>query len=123
MSNSFGERLNELINDTVKKKVLFAQSIHVDQSYISQIVSGKKIPSDRVISDICRVYGVSEAWLRYGEPPKMIVQDDSSLDEIAKSQNLSSQDVNIIKGLIQLDTVQRNMVLSMLRGLVDDPKK
>ena len=66
MENSIGGRLNLLIDNLGIKKVEFAQSINVDQSFISQITAGKRNPSDRTIADICRVFSVSEAWLREG---------------------------------------------------------
>ena len=66
MENSIGGRLNLLIDNLGIKKVEFAQCINVDQSFISQITAGKRNPSDRTIADICRVFSVSEAWLREG---------------------------------------------------------
>ena len=41
MLNTFGERLNELIEELGMKKVQFAKELDVDQSYISQMISGK----------------------------------------------------------------------------------
>lgn len=117
MSNTFGERLNELISDLNMKKVQFAQEIDVDQSYISQMISGKRTPSDRVIRDICRVGGVNKEWLCEGVGPKKSISD--SLDALADAHNLSIKDRDIIKGFLKLDEAQRSTVLNMLRGLVD----
>lgn len=117
MSNTFGERLNELIADLKMKKVQFAQEIDVDQSYISQMISGKRKPSDRVIRDICRVGGVNKEWLCDGTGHKKSIPD--SLDALADAHNLSVKDRDIIKGFLKLDESQRNTVLNMLRGLVE----
>ena len=44
----------------------FAQELHLSQQFVSLICNGTKVPSDRTIADICRVFNVSEAWLRDG---------------------------------------------------------
>lgn len=52
----------------------FAARLNISQSMVSMICSGKKSPSDRTITDICREFGVSEKWLRTGDGPKRIPQ-------------------------------------------------
>lgn len=42
---------------------------------------GRRDPSDRTISDICREFSISEAWLRYGEG-EMLVQRSAN-DQLA----------------------------------------
>jgi transcriptional regulator with XRE-family HTH domain len=119
MTCGFADRLNELISDTGMKKVQFAQAIKVDQSYISQMISGKRTPSDRVIDDICRVCGVNKEWLCDGTLPKKSLHSSDSLDAIADSYNLSPLDRDILKGFLELDDVRRSIVLDMMRGLID----
>lgn len=48
-------------------KAKFAVEIGVSAAYVSQLCSGVREPSDRTISDICRIYNVNEQWLRTGE--------------------------------------------------------
>lgn len=38
----------------------------MSENFIWQIEKGQREPSDRTISDICRVYGINEPWLREG---------------------------------------------------------
>jgi transcriptional regulator with XRE-family HTH domain len=45
----------------------FAEKLGLSQNFIWQVEKGQREPSDRTISDICRVYGVNEVWLRTGE--------------------------------------------------------
>lgn len=47
-----------------------ADTLGLSRNYISLIENGNRTPSDRTISDICRIFGVDEAWLRdgIGEP-------------------------------------------------------
>ena len=65
--NGIGERISQIIEMNHIKQVEFAKRIGVDPSYVSHLTSGKRLPSDRTISDICREFGVSEVWLRTGE--------------------------------------------------------
>lgn len=60
-------RIEQIIAALNIKKVDFANSIGVSQPFVSELCSGRKAPSDRTISDICREFNVNETWLRTGE--------------------------------------------------------
>lgn len=45
----------------------FASKVGLSRNFIAQIEIGTKQPSDRTISDICRVFAINEQWLRSGE--------------------------------------------------------
>ena len=45
----------------------FAEKLGLTKNFISLIENGQREPSDRTVRDICRVFGVNEAWLRTGE--------------------------------------------------------
>lgn len=64
---NIGLRISQLIEKLDLKKVEFAEIIKIDQSLISKIIAGKRMPSNRTISDICREFDVNEDWLRTGE--------------------------------------------------------
>lgn len=76
---TIGDRILKVIEDSGVKKTQFAESINISQSFVTYITQGKKIPSDRTISDICRVYNVNEAWLRTGEgePYRPLSRDEA----------------------------------------------
>ena len=65
--STINERIAAVVKASGMTKTAFAEKINVSQPHVSRMVSGESIPSDRTISDICRVFGVSEAWLRTGE--------------------------------------------------------
>ena len=44
----------------------FGEKIGLSQNYIWMIEKGERVPSDRAIRDICRVFNVDDAWLRTG---------------------------------------------------------
>lgn len=64
---TINERIAYLIKDLGIKRSTFAERLHVSGAFITGLCSGIRNPSDRTISDICRIFGVSLAWLQYGE--------------------------------------------------------
>lgn len=65
--NLIGSRIEELVSTLNITKTAFAEKIKVTQPYISKLISGNGIPSDRLIEDICEKFDVDENWLRTGE--------------------------------------------------------
>lgn len=61
------QRIAMIVKQSGLNKTAFSEKINVSPSMVSLICSGKTGVSDRTISDICRVFGVSETWLRTGE--------------------------------------------------------
>lgn len=79
--DTINSRIEFLIKDLAITKTSFAEQLHVSVAFISGLCSGVKNPSDRTISDICRVFSVSEAWLRDGTEPMYVAR--SANEELA----------------------------------------
>lgn len=45
----------------------FAEEMGISKNYVSLIENGKKMPGDRLVSDICRIFNVNPDWLRTGQ--------------------------------------------------------
>lgn len=90
------ERIKKIIEELGLKKVDFANRLHISQPFASELCSGAKSPSDRTISDICREFGVREAWLRTGEG-EMFVQDTQSEQVAAFLADLTKDDSDTFK--------------------------
>lgn len=67
METTFASRLKEVLQKSKLTQAEFAGRISISQQYLSQMCNGKKVPSDRTITDICREFSVNEKWLRTGE--------------------------------------------------------
>lgn len=65
--STINERIALLIKDLGMSRSSFADRIRVSRPFVSELCSGAKQPSDRTISDICREFGVSLAWLQFGD--------------------------------------------------------
>lgn len=47
----------------------FADKIGLSRNYVAMIEIGQRDPSERTISDICRIFDIQEDWLKYGLEP------------------------------------------------------
>lgn len=63
----FKDRFTYVITEKGYSKSRVAETLRVSLAYVSQICSGTRVPSNRMISDICREFGIEENWLRSGE--------------------------------------------------------
>lgn len=60
------ERIKRLRLELGLTQAQFGEKIKLSQNFVWMIEKGTRAPSDRTISDICREFGVNEAWLRKG---------------------------------------------------------
>ena len=75
-------RINRIVEQTKLTKTDFAKRLGISQPFLSQICSGQKVPSDRTISDICRVFKVNRRYLESGEEPMFMPELDDDTDYI-----------------------------------------
>ena len=119
---TINDRIAECVKVSGLTKTAFAERINVSQSFISNLCSSKKVPSDRTISDICREFGISEHWLRTGEGEKLVpLDDDVELIEIFAQIGQSEDDLikRIIKGYWKLDEKEKAAIRKLIDSLCD----
>lgn len=120
MNDEIGYRIGVLIEALGIKKVRFAERINIDQSYVTQLTSGKRNPSDRTISDICREFNVREEWLRTGTGEMFL---DFTEDEFAKAAAVLSNDA-FVRSLIveywKLDDDSKKLFRDFIHRLSDN---
>ena len=61
------ERIAQVIKMSGLTRSSFAEKINVSPAFISQLCSGSSAPSNRTLSDICRVFNVDPCWLETGD--------------------------------------------------------
>lgn len=108
MKTTLAERITFVQKNSKLNQTQFAERIGISQQYLSQICNGKKIPSDRTISDICREFGCNEAWLHTdeGDPFKERSREEKIM-RFAVQTNKGSDDF-------------RKAYVAMLADLSDD---
>jgi len=100
---TIGKRLNYLR----EKKLEISQEdlgnkIGVSRFSISNYESGKRNLTDRVITDICREFGVNEVWLRTGEGG-----DENMFTKVNEDDRYS---LNLGKLSVTENQIARNML-------------
>ena len=124
-SGTIGGRIGMLIQKLGIKKVEFATALKIDQSYVTQLVNGRRNPSERLIDDICREYKVNENWLRTGEGEMFVSPsaDDEISDLIGKLlfNETPSFKKRLIVALSRLDERDWEALEKLVQNLKDDP--
>ena len=77
------QRIKHLRKDVLKiSQKDFAERLGLSENFVWMVEKGSRIPSDRTISDICRIFDIQEDWLRYGLEPMRAAK--SREEEIAE---------------------------------------
>lgn len=64
--SKLADRILAIRKDSGLSQSAFGEKLNLSQNFVWMIEKGQREPSDRTVSDICRVYGVNETWLRTG---------------------------------------------------------
>lgn len=71
----------------------FAEKIGLSRNYVAMIEIGQRDPSDRTISDICRIFSINEDWLRDGiEPMRSAKSREEEISEMVGAAFSGSAD-------------------------------
>ncbi|WP_069989384.1 helix-turn-helix domain-containing protein [Massilioclostridium coli] len=96
------ERILEIIKTLGIKKTEFAKRLNLSQPYVSELCSGKKLPSDRTIADICREFNIDENWLRTGEGEMRIqLTENAQFDLVCQELKFSGKH-EVIKQILMV---------------------
>lgn len=88
------ERIRDLRKNHLKlTQQVFADKLGLSQNFVWQIEKGERVPSDRTISDICRIFDIQEDWLRYGlEPMRAAKSREEEIADLVGSALSGSSD-------------------------------
>lgn len=121
------ERIKFLRKKDLKKTQKdFAADLGLSENFIWQIEKGERTPSDRTISDICRIYGIQEDWLRYGlEPMRAEKSEEEQIAELVGSALHGSSRLKkaVIKMICSRSDAELQDLEDMLRQLYEDISK
>lgn len=119
-------RISHVINLLGIKKVDFAERLGISAAYVSQVCSGDRTPSDRTISDICRIFNVDRAWLEtgHGEPFRQQSRDEVIAEILTKAitSNSTAKD-RLIRALCQLPDDLFPYAEQIIREICENLKK
>lgn len=116
-----GERIKQVRKAVGKTQQEFADVIGLKRNTIANYEIGQIQPSDRTIADICRVFSVSEEWLRTGaggdDAMFIKVSKDEEMDFIL-GQISGNQDVTIKRFIRAYWNLEENEK-AVIRKLID----
>ena len=95
----------------------FGKKIGLTRFTISNLESGKRNITERVIADICREYRVNESWLRTGEGEMFREDDASILGELVSKYDLDDLDRRIVESYLKLPPAHRAVIKRYIAGL------
>lgn len=99
----------------------FADKIGVSHGVINNIESNLVDAKDNVIKLICLTFNVNEDWLRNGNEPIFIENNnDIYINGLVKKYNINSEEINILKRLINLDENTRNKIVNFIFEIVKE---
>lgn len=98
----------------------FAEKLNLTRNFIGLIETGRRTPSDRTISDICREFSINEKWLRTGEGEMQQPVDDKLSRYVSE---ITDSDDEFVKSFIEiyweLDEVSKSTLKKIARKMVE----
>ena len=89
---SIGLRIKELRNIKKLNQLDFADKIGIKQSPLSQMESGKILPSIETLSKIIRVFNISYSWLIDGEGDMFLEETKSEKKFLKKNEEINEEE-------------------------------
>ena len=124
------KRIKELRKKLGLTQQTFADRIGTPRSNIAGYEVRKNVPSDAIISLICREFNVNEEWLRNGTGEmfkEMLLEDEVAAfveDLLEEKDNpFFSLIIDMMRTYHELDDVSRQTALEYFRRLRDNIKK
>jgi len=123
------DRLKIMMKYRGLKQKEFSKRIGIAPGYFSEILSGKKKPSDKLLRLVCKEFGEDPYWLMYGEgemigdkettaPLEHLDQPDpGELDEINRLEK------ELREAKAKLSTAEFYRVMAGLYGVLEDSRK
>lgn len=103
----------------------FASRLGMSENYIWMIEKGDRVPPDRTIADICRIFGVDRVWLETGAGEPFV--ETSPEEEIQKAlmQALGGSDeskARLIRAVANLPDELAEKAIEVLLKIAEDLK-
>lgn len=113
--SELADRILAIRKDSGLSQSAFGEKLNLSQNFVWMIEKGQREPSDRTVSDICRVYGVNETWLREGAGEMYVPKTrEETIAELVGSALNGSNDFK--KAVIQMICSRTDQELETLEA-------
>lgn len=122
---TINERIVYLIDTECSgNKSAFARQIGITPAYAAQIYKMERVPSDRTISDICRVFNVNPEWLRNGVEPMLMPATDEEAEYITELlMGTDDPVVDVMKSILKVYMALSDQDKKKVREFVSKTKE
>ena len=121
------ERIKHFRKDILKMSQKdFAEQLGLSENFVWMIEKGNRIPSDRTISDICRIFDIQEDWLKHGlEPMRAAKSREEEIADLVGSALTGSSDFKkaVIKMICSRNDEELKVLEAALQAVYDGIKK
>lgn len=113
--SELADRILAIRKDSGLSQSAFGEKLNLSQNFVWMIEKGQREPSDRTVSDICRVYGINETWLREGAGEMYVPKTrEETIAELVGSALNGSNDFK--KAVIQMICSRTDQELETLEA-------
>lgn len=112
-------RIKELRNKLGLTLEEFGKNLGFSRSSMSNIETGYRNVTDRLIMAIVNTYNVNEEWLRYGKGEMFVESSDSLIEKIVSEFPLDKLSQTILKTYIELDPKKREIFNYVMEQITD----
>ena len=114
-----GDRIKALRRAKNLTQQQFADRIGVKRNTIANYEIGRNDPVDSIVNLICREFGVSEEWLRYGTGEMFVPAPTTELDALAAHYPTMTHDTYVlIEKLLSMSAEDQNVITGFMRQVV-----
>ncbi|MSS63154.1 helix-turn-helix domain-containing protein [Velocimicrobium porci] len=125
VDETIGERIKKIIDTLGITKTSFAKKMKISQPYVSQLISGDRLPSERLLEYICQKFDVNELWLRTGNGD--MFNETPENDIVAKSAILLGERDPLFEAFVEvygkLTNTNREVLLEFGLKYLEELKK
>lgn len=117
-----GERVKKIRIDEGLTLEKFGERLGVTSSTVSRVENGVHELTDQMFMAICREYGINKEWLRSGKGSMKRSPDEFSLDEYARKQGATEEEIMIAKAYFSVEPEIRKKFMDQLRASIADQR-
>lgn len=111
-------RVREVRREKKMNQTDFGQYLSLSQNSLSQIESGTRDVTEKIIKLICFQFNVSEKWLRTGEGSMFAETTDDLVSTLCAKYGLDAESQAVLEVFLTLSAGQRTQVIDFARALV-----
>lgn len=113
--NEIADRINEIRKERKLSQETFGKLLFVSQDTISMIERGKRVPTLRLLVDICKEFSINWQWLILGEGEKYI--------DVLEELEITKEIKDITNDLYSLDEEDRETIKLLIKSIKSKIKK